>query len=245
MTNIIKKDVINSLDLLGPNAIEASAGTGKTYTITGLVIRLLLGDYVTSNQENPNDFEKDFLPLNIEDILVITFTKAATADLKRKIREKISEVKNKFIAYYSLKKAGKDEDFNDKLKDEDDNLVKRLILEKFTEFSSIKKAINLLNIAQKNIDQSAISTIHSFCRSVLERFTTSTLVPKIGSITNNSQELNNMALYLAKAYFYYDKSLTKEEIFFLNDISLDDKDIFESQNQFTIANIDSFNKLID
>ena len=35
MTNIIKKDVINSLDLLGPNAIEASAGTGKTYTITG------------------------------------------------------------------------------------------------------------------------------------------------------------------------------------------------------------------
>ena len=148
MTNIIKNDVINSLDLLGPNAIEASAGTGKTYTITGLVIRLLLGDYVTSNQENPNDFEKDFLPLNIEDILVITFTKAATADLKRKIREKISEVKNKFIAYYSLKKAGKDEDFNDKLKDEDDNLVKRLILEKFTDFSSIKKAINLLNIAE-------------------------------------------------------------------------------------------------
>ncbi|UCD66867.1 MAG: UvrD-helicase domain-containing protein, partial [Deltaproteobacteria bacterium] len=53
----------------GFNLIDASAGTGKTYTICGLVIRLLL--------------EKN---LTIEQILVVTYTDAATEDLRDRIR---------------------------------------------------------------------------------------------------------------------------------------------------------------
>ena len=49
------------LPLTGSRLIEASAGTGKTYTLTGLFVRLLL--------------EKN---LTVDQILVVTFTDAAT-----------------------------------------------------------------------------------------------------------------------------------------------------------------------
>ena len=55
----------------GTMLIEASAGTGKTYTISGLVIRLLL--------ERPE--------MTIDRILVTTFTELATAELRGRIRE--------------------------------------------------------------------------------------------------------------------------------------------------------------
>ena len=51
-------------ELAGVNQIEASAGTGKTWNICALYVRLLL--------------ERD---LNADQILVVTFTKAATAEL--------------------------------------------------------------------------------------------------------------------------------------------------------------------
>ena len=54
----------------GTMLIEASAGTGKTFTISGLVLRLLL--------ERPE--------LTIDRILVTTFTELATAELRGRIR---------------------------------------------------------------------------------------------------------------------------------------------------------------
>lgn len=64
-----------------PALIEASAGTGKTYTITNLVLRILLG---SGDQKNALD-----RPLLIEDLLIVTFTNVATADLRRRIYERI------------------------------------------------------------------------------------------------------------------------------------------------------------
>ena len=61
---------------LGKHAlIEASAGTGKTYTIENLVVRLL----------------KERADLSLENILLVTFTEKATSELKIRIREKIEE----------------------------------------------------------------------------------------------------------------------------------------------------------
>ena len=65
--------------LSGTNLIEASAGTGKTYTIEGLFLRLLI--------------EKQ---LTVEQILVVTFTKAATEELKTRIRIKYAWQKRLF-----------------------------------------------------------------------------------------------------------------------------------------------------
>lgn len=60
----------------GSRLIEASAGTGKTYTISGLYLRLLLGDGIDT-------------PLTCEQILVVTFTNAATEELRDRIRRRI------------------------------------------------------------------------------------------------------------------------------------------------------------
>jgi exodeoxyribonuclease V beta subunit len=62
------------LNLQHTTLIEASAGTGKTYTITTLVVRLIAAGYP------------------IESILVVTFTEAAAAELKLRIRTRLSRV---------------------------------------------------------------------------------------------------------------------------------------------------------
>jgi exodeoxyribonuclease V beta subunit len=62
------------LDLQKTTLIEASAGTGKTYTITTLAVRLIAAGYP------------------IESILVVTFTEAAAAELKLRIRDRLSRV---------------------------------------------------------------------------------------------------------------------------------------------------------
>jgi exodeoxyribonuclease V beta subunit len=62
-------------ELSGTTLIEASAGTGKTWNICALYLRLLL--------------ERS---LPVQSILVVTFTKAATAELRDRIRARIVEV---------------------------------------------------------------------------------------------------------------------------------------------------------
>ena len=61
--------------LAGAQLIEASAGTGKTWTIAGLYLRLVL--------------ERRLLP---EQILVVTFTKAATAELRERLRTRLAQM---------------------------------------------------------------------------------------------------------------------------------------------------------
>ena len=111
----------------GVNLIEASAGTGKTYTLAMLVLRFVV-------EQN----------LPIEKILVVTFTKAATEELRERVRLRLSEAK------FALK-SGNGELFNwlDALPIENSEIEQRL------------------QIALLSIDQASIFTIHSFCQKVL------------------------------------------------------------------------------
>lgn len=229
---IINKNVINDLNLLGPNAIGASAGTGKTYTITGLVIRLLLGDFITCN------FASDKIPdpLNIEDILVITFTNAATSDLKRKIRERICEVRKKLVDYYcNAEFFAKKDEF---LQLENDALIKSLLTRKLNTPESLSEGIRRLKLAEKNIDLSAISTIHKFCHTLLHKFVTSTMVSSNGTLVTSTTDLDKEALYRAKAYFYYDDALTKEEADYLANFKVESLD--NDNLKLKIANADNY-----
>ncbi|MEX1201348.1 MAG: exodeoxyribonuclease V subunit beta [Methylophaga sp.] len=58
------------------NLIEASAGTGKTYTLAGLYLRLILEQQ-----------------LNVDQILVVTYTRAATQELRDRLRQKLSDAR--------------------------------------------------------------------------------------------------------------------------------------------------------
>ena len=63
-----------SENIFGKKFLEASAGTGKTFAIEHIFLRLLIEGKV---------------PLSVEKILAVTFTKAAAAELKLRIRANI------------------------------------------------------------------------------------------------------------------------------------------------------------
>ncbi len=119
--------------LQGINLIEASAGTGKTYAIAMLVLRFVV--------------EKN---IAIEKILVVTFTKAATEELRDRVRSRLAEARRLLnSSEYS--------------EDADQSIVSWLN-QLDIDAELIKQR---LDMALLNIDQASIFTIHSFCQRVL------------------------------------------------------------------------------
>ncbi|CCD39308.2 Exodeoxyribonuclease V beta chain RecB [Candidatus Paraburkholderia kirkii UZHbot1] len=123
-----------SCALDGVNQIEASAGTGKTWNICALYVRLLL--------------EKR---LSVEQILVVTFTKAATAELHERIRSRLAGVAH---AIENGDAAG-------------DPFIERLFETTLAEMNA-EEAAKRLRIALSTFDQAAIHTIHAFCQRALQ-----------------------------------------------------------------------------
>ncbi len=134
-----------SLPLNQVNLIEASAGTGKTYTIGSIYLRLLL-------QAGENCFSR---PLNVEEILVVTFTEMATEDLKRKIRERLTAAISVFSEYYETK---------DKAIFTGEH---QFLAELLPYLKDIPTALRRLKLAEQNLDLASIYTIHGFCRRML------------------------------------------------------------------------------
>lgn len=134
-----------SLPLNQVNLIEASAGTGKTYTIGSIYLRLLL-------QAGENYFSR---PLNVEEILVVTFTEMATEDLKRKIRERLTAAISIFSEYY----------------EKQDKAIftgeHQFLAELLPYLKDIPTALRRLKLAEQNLDLASIYTIHGFCRRML------------------------------------------------------------------------------
>ncbi len=77
--------------LHGSRLIEASAGTGKTFTIALLYVRLVLG---ARSADDDAAFER---PLTPPEILVVTFTNAATQELRERIRARLVEAAGVFL----------------------------------------------------------------------------------------------------------------------------------------------------
>ncbi|BAJ02379.1 exodeoxyribonuclease V subunit beta [Shewanella violacea] len=119
----------------GSRLIEASAGTGKTYTIAGLYVRLLLGHGIDK-------------PLTCQQILVVTFTNAATGELRDRIRNKIQLAYRHFIGI-----------------DTGDELLASL--HSATPESARPLALKRLDLALKSLDEASIFTIHGFCQRIL------------------------------------------------------------------------------
>jgi exodeoxyribonuclease V beta subunit len=72
-----------TLPLFGMRLIEASAGTGKTWTLAALYVRLVLG-----HTSGPDPLSTGLYP---PQILVMTFTEAATAELRERIRARLAQ----------------------------------------------------------------------------------------------------------------------------------------------------------
>ncbi len=120
-----------SLPLEGVRLIEASAGTGKTWNITTLYLRLLL--------------ERK---LEVERILVVTFTRAATEELRDRIRGRIQAALAILAGDEKTKK-------------------KEAELAAWLETRGAEDDVRLLETALVSMDRAAVFTIHGFCQRVL------------------------------------------------------------------------------
>ncbi|HBR2670985.1 exodeoxyribonuclease V subunit beta [Klebsiella pneumoniae] len=135
-------DTAESLDplrlpLIGERLIEASAGTGKTFTIAALYLRLLLG--LGGETAYPR-------AISVEELLVVTFTEAATEELRGRIRSNIHELR---IAC---------------LRGESDNPLYSALL---AEIADKDDAAKTLLLAERQMDEAAVFTIHGFCQRML------------------------------------------------------------------------------
>ncbi len=117
----------------GINLVEASAGTGKTYAITMLVLRAVVE-----------------LAVPFDKILIVTFTKAATEELRLRIRTRLAEARNIFTG---RAESGHDPD--------------ETLLVWAEALPDRQMALGRVQLALADIDRAAIFTIHGFCQRML------------------------------------------------------------------------------
>ncbi|MGH2293983.1 MULTISPECIES: exodeoxyribonuclease V subunit beta [Pseudomonas] len=129
-----------SFPLHGSQLIEASAGTGKTFTISALYLRLILG------HGGEQAFGRELLP---PQILVVTFTDAATKELRERIRARLAEAARFFRG--ELEAA--------------DPLLHQLRSDYPQE--AWPRCASRLEIAVQWMDEAAVSTIHGWCQRML------------------------------------------------------------------------------
>jgi exodeoxyribonuclease V beta subunit len=115
----------------GVTLVEASAGTGKTYAIATLFLRLLL--------------ERD---LAVDEVLVVTFTEAATMELRDRVRRRLRDAVRAFE--------------NPKGSDHDPELLRLVARSRRPDHDGKRLSAALLGM-----DAAAIHTIHGFCQRVL------------------------------------------------------------------------------
>lgn len=136
----------------GTHLIEASAGTGKTYNIASLYVRAIIETDKT-----------------VDEILVVTFTKAATKELRDRLMKRLRE------SVRVLKGEGIDEDsFLYALKEE---------------VTDKDRAIEKLNQAIHAFDEAAVFTIHAFCQHALQEWAFASGAPFEAELIGDDSEL--------------------------------------------------------
>ncbi|WP_423679795.1 exodeoxyribonuclease V subunit beta [Undibacterium sp. WLHG33] len=132
-----------SFPLHGSRLIEASAGTGKTWTIAALYLRLVLG------HGDENAFQRALHP---SEILVMTFTRAATRELSDRIRQRLTEAANYF-------RSGD--------VPAHDHFIREL-MSAYPTHELQQQAAYRLSMAAQAMDEAAIFTIDAWCQRMLK-----------------------------------------------------------------------------
>ncbi|MDH4391823.1 MAG: UvrD-helicase domain-containing protein, partial [Aquabacterium sp.] len=125
-----------TVPLGGVRLIEASAGTGKTWAICGLYLRLLLQQRCT-----------------VQQILVVTFTNAATAELRERLRQRLVDTLAGLDAPAATTSA--------------DPFVPSLLASLRAQGADPADLALRLRQALLGFDEAAIFTIHGFCQRAL------------------------------------------------------------------------------
>lgn len=132
-----------SFPLWGSRLIEASAGTGKTWTIAALYLRLVLG------HGGENGFAT---PLRPDQVLVMTFTRAATRELSDRIRARL------LVGAQAFRGSLPDEQFDPFLRE---------LLAHYPDAAAREQAAWRLDMAAQSMDDAAVHTIDAWCQRML------------------------------------------------------------------------------
>jgi exodeoxyribonuclease V beta subunit len=164
--------------LWGSRLIEASAGTGKTWTIAALYLRLILG------HGNVNGFPR---PLQPSEILVMTFTRAATRDLSNRIRDRLLEAAQCFKGEASPKPG-------------DDFLID--LLAAHEKGDAHQHAAWRLATAAEAMDDASVHTLDAWCQRMLREHAFDS-----GSLFDEALEANEQAIRQEAAEDYWRQHL--------------------------------------
>jgi len=116
----------------GTTVLEASAGTGKTYAIVGLATRFVAEGHA-----------------RLSDLLLVTFSRAATQELRERTRNRFAEVVRALADPDTARESG-------------DRLIRHLATE------DVENRRARLRQALSDFDSGTISTTHGFCRRMLD-----------------------------------------------------------------------------
>ncbi|HOD25414.1 MAG TPA: UvrD-helicase domain-containing protein, partial [Polyangiaceae bacterium] len=123
----------------GVMLLEASAGTGKTYNLVNWVLRLIVQYHIPIEQQ-----------------VVVTFTRAATAELKDRIRSRLQQAMTALGNPSSI--------------DPSDIVMERLVAAAQTSREHQEDVVQRIAAAQESFDACLISTIHGFCQRMLQHY---------------------------------------------------------------------------
>ncbi len=147
---------LESFPLDQVSLVEASAGTGKTYALANLYLRYVL--------------EKQF---TVDQILVVTFTEAATQELRDRVRSRIHELLRVF----------------------EGNASQDSLLTNLAERSMDADADRLrLRLAERQMDQAEIHTIHGFCQRVLAEYVVETGAPIDAALSEDTTDIRRQVI---------------------------------------------------
>jgi exodeoxyribonuclease V beta subunit len=170
--------------LHGSRLIEASAGTGKTWTIAALYLRLVLG------HGGEDGFAR---PLTPPEILVMTFTRAATRELSNRVRERLVQAAACFRGEA----------------DADDPYLQALA-DAYEDESARHVAAHRLVLAAETMDEAAIFTIDAWCQRMLREHAFDS-----GSLFDEELVSDERALFEDAAHDYW-----RQQVYPLNGAAL-------------------------
>jgi exodeoxyribonuclease V beta subunit len=136
---------IVDMQFQGLHWIEASAGTGKTYTLSSLMVRIFLGAYL------PNQ------------VIATTFTRKASAELKNRIRIRIVDTLRFFEKFQNSTEA----EIQAHILQEQDPLYKKVLQDYATQVDYAKQRLKLV---LDQLDELFVGTLDSFSQKLLREF---------------------------------------------------------------------------
>ncbi|PJI29481.1 UvrD-helicase domain-containing protein [Acinetobacter pseudolwoffii] len=145
MQKAISTNPIQDMTFRGLHWIEASAGTGKTYTLSSLMVRIFLDQYYPHQ------------------VIATTFTRKATAELKNRVRLRVEET----LAYIQRHQQLNSVEIAAKIQSETDPLFQQVLKDYGTRMDYARRRLRLV---LNQLDELFVGTLDSFSQKLLREF---------------------------------------------------------------------------